>query len=86
MTPLDLAQNLARSDNPQHVAQGVAIVLRGLTDDDPDTFRQGWPLDANTARAAARYVGIADPDPALIDAALALAPTLSDAILNRGAR
>ena len=42
MTPLDFAQSLAKSDIPADRALAAAIVLRGLTDDDPhDATRQG---------------------------------------------
>lgn len=86
MTPLDLAANMAASDDPAIRAQGVAIVVRGLTDDDPrDATRQGWPLCDETVSRAARWLGL-DPTPDLIAAATAIAPTLSDAILNRGPR
>lgn len=85
MTPLDLAANLAKSDDPKSRALAVAIVLRGLTDDDPATLRQGWPLTDATAIRAASYVGLDPAGSTLIADALALAPTLSDAILNRPA-
>ncbi|HXS48431.1 MAG TPA: hypothetical protein VN756_13320, partial [Solirubrobacterales bacterium] len=58
MTPLEFAQNLARSPLMSDRVLGVAIVTRGLTDDDPKTLRQGWPLNADTVIAASRYVGI----------------------------
>jgi hypothetical protein len=83
MSPLDLAQSLAKSAARNDRVLGVAIVIRGLTDDEPSTFRQGWPLSVTTAHAAATYLGIKD-DSLLLDA-LDLAPTLSDAILNKGA-
>jgi hypothetical protein len=82
MTPLDFARNLARSDDPRDRALGVAIVTRGVTDDDPATGRQPWPLNEHTVAGAAQYLGL-DPDPALLADALALAPTVSDAMLNR---
>jgi hypothetical protein len=83
MTPLDLARRLAQSDSPKDHALAVAIVARGLSDDDPSTFRQGWPL-AVAVPAAIRYLGLLS-DAGLEADALALAPTLSDAILNRHA-
>lgn len=86
MTPLDFAQSLSRSDVLADRALGAAIVLRGLTDDDPhDATRQGWPLNADTAERAIRWLGL-DPTPELIAATLATAPTVSDAMLNRGPR
>lgn len=86
MTPIDFARNLARSGELRDQALGVAIVTRGLTDDDPETQRQGWPLDESTARLAARYIGITQPGPVLLRRAVELAPTVSDAMLNRAAR
>ena len=85
MTPLMFAQSLSRSDVLADRALGAAIVLRGLTDDDPDATRQGWPLNADTAERAIRWLGLT-PDPELIAATLATAPTVSDAMLNRGPR
>ena len=83
MTTVDFARNLARSDDPHARSLGVAIIARGLSDDDPaDPYRQGWPLDRHTIEAAARYLDLTPTD-ALCADALALAPTLSDAILNR---
>lgn len=82
MTPLDLARNLASSDSPDARALGVAIVLRGLTDD--DGTRQGWPLTVTTAARAAQYLGL-DPTPGLLVAAIDTAPTVSDTMLNRSA-
>jgi hypothetical protein len=82
MTPLDLARNLARSDDFQMRATGVAIVARGLSDESPsDPFRQPWPVDVSVERAIA-YLGL-DPDEGLTLAATTLMPMLSDAILNR---
>lgn len=82
-TPLDLASRLAGSGTTRDQALGVAIVIRGLTDDSDD--RAGWPMDEHTARAAAAYLGFAGVSDALIARALALAPTISDAMLNKGA-
>lgn len=79
MTPLDLAQNLAKSDRMEDRALGVAILARGLSDD--DGLRQGWPLES-AIPAAVRHLGLT-PDPALIAEAGMLAPTISDAMLNR---
>ena len=87
MTPIDLARNLAQSADPTTQARGIAIVIRSLTDDTDE--RQGWPMDLATAAAAAKHLGL-DPRTArlhgLLDEALELAPTLSDAILNKAAR
>lgn len=82
MTPLDFAQRLAQGD-PEDQALGVAIVTRGLTDD--DGLRQGWPLDHATVSRAASLLGL-DPTPGLIHRALEIAPTVSDAMLNRTPR
>ena len=82
-TPMDLAQRLAGNGYGTDVALGVAIATRALTDDTDE--RQGWPLDAVTVEAAAKYVGVNHPDAWLIARVLELAPTLSDAILNKGA-
>ena len=83
MTPLDFARNLAASQDEKDQALGVAILTRGVTDDDPATLRQGWPLNVTTVRRAAIYLGIENPSDALVDRALVLAPTVSDAMLNR---
>jgi hypothetical protein len=85
MTPLDFARNLAASDDAADQALGVAIVTRGVTDDDPMTGRHPWPLNAQTVAGAAQYLDLA-PTRELIAAALALAPTVSDAMLNKAAR
>lgn len=83
MTPLDLARALAQSTTTDGQALGVAIVLRGLTDYSPsDPYREPWPLTVTTAARAAQYLGL-DPSPALLVAALDIAPTVSDAMLNR---
>ena len=84
MTPERMARNLAQSKEYGHRVLGVAMITRGLTDDDPATFRQGWPLNESTVARAAEYVGV-DPTEELVIDVLALAPTLSDAILNKGA-
>lgn len=85
MTPLDLARTLAKSSNPQDRTEAVAMIARGLSDPSPsDPLRQPWPLDGGTVAAAARYLGV-PITPVLLADALALAPTLSDALLNRGA-
>ena len=85
MNPTTFARVLADSGDPEQQALGVAIITRGLTDDDPsDPTRQGWPLDRHTVAAAARYL-ILDATPTLVTRALALAPTVSDAMLNKGA-
>lgn len=81
MSPIDLARSLARGDDDDRVL-AVAIVTRGLTDDDPATGRVGWPLSLATTERAAQYLDLA-PTGRLILRALTLAPTLSDAILNR---
>ena len=83
MSPLDLAQNLAESDDPEDRARGVAIVVRALTDDTPD--RQGWPMSDAVVARAARHIGV-EPTPELVARATVIAPTLSDAILNKAAR
>lgn len=82
MTPVDFAHIMARSDDRDDRALAVAIITRSLTDDDPATLRQGWPLNRDTVEAAARYVRAPITD-ALVADVLALAPTLSDAILNK---
>ena len=83
MTPLDLAANLAADPDPKSQALAVAIVARGLSDDDPTSLRQGWPM-AVAIPAAAKYLGL-DPDPDLFAAAAKAAPSVSDAMLNKGA-
>ena len=83
MTPLDLARNLAQSDSAKDRALGVGIVARGLSDNDPSELRQGWPLPVAVS-AAATYLGL-DLTPELLAEAKAIAPTISDAMLNRGA-
>ena len=81
MTPIDLAKNLAQSARIEDRALGVGIIARGLSDDDPKTLRQGWPLDVSIERAIA-YLNL-EPTPELTAAALAAAPKVSDAMLNR---
>lgn len=85
MTPTDFARGLVNRsvDREDHVL-AVAIITRGLTDDDPATLRQGWPLDRDTVASAATFLSLTPADD-LVTEALALAPTLSDAILNKGA-
>lgn len=81
MTPLQLAENLAAGD-AEAQALAVAIVARGLSDDSPgDPFRQPWPVLASL-NAATQYLGLA-PDTWRHSRALALMPTISDAMLNR---
>jgi len=82
MTPLDLARSLAREDNPKSHALAVAIVYRGVTDEDDN--RMPWPTGELTAEYAAKYLDL-DPTPDLIAHALTLAPTISEAMLNKGA-
>lgn len=82
MTPMDMARNLVRSNEPKDVALGVGIVARGLSDDDPKTLRQGWPLDRTTVEAAAEYLGVV-PTHDLVGNVLATAPFISDAMLNK---
>lgn len=82
MTPLDLAQNLAQSDRRSDRVLGVAILARGLSDD--DGLRQGWPL-ASAIPAAARHLGLTEIDPAFVADVARVAPTVSDAMLNKGA-
>jgi hypothetical protein len=72
----------AKSGDPKAVALGVGMIVRGLTDDDPATLRQGWPMTEAVVEAAARYLDV-KPTPELISAVLAVAPTISDAMLNR---
>jgi len=83
MNPLDFARNLAQSDRLEDRALGVAIVARGLSDDDPATLRSGWALEASIT-AAITHLGLKS-SPELIAAATRLAPTVSDAMLNRRA-
>lgn len=81
MTPLRLAESFAR--DPETAALGVAMIARSLSDHDPsDPLRQPWPLNAATVEAAAQYLGVT-PTADLIAEALTLAPTVSDAMLNR---
>lgn len=85
MTPEGFARNLARSDRHADRVLGVAIITRGTTDPDPaDPTRQPWPLTAATVERAAQYLDL-DPSPELVRDALALAPDVSGAMLNRGA-
>jgi hypothetical protein len=82
MTPLDMARRLAADPNPKSQTLATAMIARSLSDHDPsDPFRQGWPLDAATVTRAAEYLGL-DASPTLVADALALAPTVSNAILN----
>lgn len=83
MTPLELAQNMARSEDLRVQAYAVAIVYRGLTDEDPsDPLRLPWPQTNETIERAATYLGI-EPSAALRNEVRRIAPTLSDATLNR---
>lgn len=85
MTPLDFAQTLAKSDDPQEQALGVAILYRGLIDEDPsDPLRKPWPETNETIERAASYLGV-DITPDLRNTVRDLAPTVSDAMLNKGA-
>lgn len=85
MTPLDFARKLAASDKLEDRALGVGIVARGLSDEDPsDPTRAGWPLAA-AINAAIGYLELPST-PDLIKRATELAPTISDAMLNRSAR
>jgi len=81
MTPIEYAQTLAESMERKDRILGIAIIARGLSDD--DGLRQGWPLE-ESVRAAIDFLGLGYADTLLMDA-LTLAPTLSDAILNKGA-
>lgn len=83
MTPLELAQNMARSEDLRVQAYAVAIVYRGLTDEDPaDPYRMPWPQTNETIERAATYLGV-EPTPDLRNEVWRVAPTLSDATLNR---
>ena len=82
MTPLEFAGNLARSDKYEDRVLGVAILTRGLTDDDPATHRQGWPLNESTVRRASERLGIL-PNPKFVADVIAQAPKVSDAMLNK---
>ena len=81
LTPMTLAVSLAKSENVRERALGVAIVARGLSDDDSATHRAGWDLDTSVT-AAIRYLGI-ESTPELVEEATRVAPTISDAMLNR---
>lgn len=83
MSPLDFARNLAQSDSTDDVVLGVAMMTRGLTDDDPANFRQGWPLNKATVERAATFLGVGDISDGLIEAVIEKAPTISDAMLNK---
>ena len=83
MTPIDFARRLSDSPDIESRALGVAIIARGLSDDDPRSLRQGWPLN-ESVRAAMRYLALSGDD--LAARALAIAPTVSDAMLNRSPR
>jgi len=87
MTPEIFARSLVQDGiRLEDKALGVAMIIRSLTDEDPaDPFRQGWPVNEATAERAALFLGLEDPSPALLAKALELAPTVSDAMLNRGA-
>lgn len=87
MSPEQFARNLAKSENYDSVVLGVAIITRGLTDDDPARFKQGWPLNAETVRRAAQYIDVPTTlvDEHFVGEVIEKAPTLSDAILNKGA-
>lgn len=85
MIPTDFARNLARSDKFDDHVLGVAMIARGLSDDDPVTLRAGWPLDRVTVEAAAEYLGLV-PTPELVSEALRIAPAVSDAMLNKAPR
>ena len=81
MTPMTLAANLAKSEDIKERALGVAMVARGLSDDDPATHRAGWDLGTSIT-AAIRHLGI-ESTPELVEEATRVAPTISDAMLNR---
>ncbi len=88
MTPIDLARNFARSDDPKARAYGVAMIYRSLTEpDESDPLKLPWPETNETIERAAKYLGVADEDitPDLRNDVRDIAPTLSDAILNKGA-
>ncbi len=78
---MDLAANLAKSPELKQRALGVAMFARGLSDDDPATGRQGWDL-ATSIKAAITHFGIKST-PELVAEATKIAPTISDAMLNR---
>lgn len=80
MSPIDLAERLAQSDDARDRATAVAIIVRALCDDDDK--RQGWPMTEAVVIRAAKHIGV-EPTPELVAQATAIAPTLSDAILNR---
>ena len=82
MTPIDFAHNLSKSDSFDDQVMGVAMIARGLSDDDPATLRAGWLLDFLTVERAAEYLGLV-PTPELVSEALRMAPTLPDAVLNK---
>ena len=84
-TPLDLATNLAKSDKHEDRVLGVAILYRGLVDKDPsDPLRMPWPETNETIERAAKYLGV-EVTPDLRNDVRDVAPTISDAMLNKGA-
>jgi hypothetical protein len=83
MTPLEFADNLAKSEEHKDQVLGAAIVARGLSDDDLAAHRQGWPVHT-AAEQAIRYLGLNMTEDMVADV-VALMPEVSDAILNKGA-
>jgi len=80
MSPIELAERLGQSPDLDNRATGVAIIVRGLCDDDGD--RMGWPMTAAVVARAAKHIGV-EPTAELVEAVLELAPILPDFYLNR---
>lgn len=81
MTPLEFATQLAGSRHYKDRVLGVAMIARGLSDD--DGLRQGWPVLVAIDAAMSRLN--IPPDPAFEEAVLRQMPKISDALMNKGA-
>lgn len=79
MTPIEYAETLVRTGVLHAQAEGVAIIARGLSDD--DGYRAGWPVEV-AVPAAAKYLGLTAAVE-LVELATAIMPTIPDHILNK---
>ena len=71
ISPVHLAENLARTGNRRESIQGTAIIFNGLTEQDlDDPLKMPWPKKPHVAEAAAKYIHVREDlisDPEFLD-------------------
>lgn len=84
VSPMDVARNLAQSPDIKDRVLGVAMLARGYSDDEPEKFKQGWPV-STSIDVAIQQLGT-ESDPSFIHLVKDTMPTISDAMLGYGPR